>query len=121
MVEEIDTKKVKKGFILAMTQIPVSADIDVPSMDFTPKTITKITLIVSLAGGASMTVSIAGIYTFPVFGSVVYDLYSNEFTEDGIAEIVSGSFHKYDLNVMTDASTMGSIYAFFEYDYDLIK
>lgn len=120
MAQEISIRSVKKGTIITTCNIPVDADFG-QSGEFTPKTITKIILIVNLSAGASMTLTISGKHTFTVAGEKIFEIYTNVFTENGIVEIPAGSFHKYALSIQTDGSTTGQFYIFFEYDYDLIK
>lgn len=120
MVVEQDFKKVKKGQIFAVTDIPVSYDNTVV-ISFSPITINKIVLIVELTAGASMTVTIDGVHGFPVAGDQSYEVYSKVFVADEIVEIIGVNFLKYDFAIQTDASTTGRIYAFYEYNYDLIK
>lgn len=111
----------KKGFIWAITDIPFSASIEPSIIDFTPKTISKIKVVVVVIAGASLTVYINSQHDFPVAGAESYELYSNIFDENGTVQIDGSNFHKYSISMYTDASTTGRVYIFFEYDYDLIK
>jgi len=116
--ERIESK-VKKGYIVAIKSVPDEAV--VTFVDFIPKTISKITMVVALDGGSAITIILIGIQNFPIFGDQSYPIYSNEFTEDGVAEIPGYSFHEYIINVSGVTGTVGSVYIFLEYDYDLIK
>ncbi|UPO70968.1 hypothetical protein QKV40_gp14 [Varidnaviria sp.] len=118
---EIGTRKVKKGFVYAITDIPISETLNPPLLNFLPKTITKIILTVQLTAGNSMTITINGVYSFEVGGLVSFEIYSNEFTANEVVEIPGCNFHRYDYFIETDASTTGRVHTFFEYDYDLIK
>ncbi len=121
MAIELDSRKVKKGWIHATFNIPISYDNKIYEINFAPKTITKIILTVELTAGSAMTITINGLHDFPVAGNQSYEVYSNVFSADGVVEIIGSNFSRYDFTIQTDGTTTGKVYAFYEYDYDLIK
>ncbi len=122
MAIEINIIKIKKGIIYAVSEIPVSANYDEQGpIDLSPKACPKITVLVQLLTGASLTFGVHGRHTFTVNGEKDYLVYEEVITESKVIEIPANYFKIYYLDWITDASTTAQLYIFFEYDYDLIK
>jgi len=122
MVMEAVFIKIKKGIIVAVSEIPVSGNYgEQGPIDLSPKTCPKITALIEILTGASLTFRVKGRHTFPVNGLTQYQVYEEIVTASKVIEIPACYFKVYYLDWITDASTTAQIYVFFEYDYDLIK